>query len=59
VMCFVMGLYPKPFLNRMEPSVLAYLDRMHQKMAAVEVSERQAQSQKAEGHNGWLIAERQ
>jgi NADH-quinone oxidoreductase subunit M len=36
VMCFVMGLYPKPFLSRMEPSVLAYLNRMHQKMAAAE-----------------------
>ena len=34
VMLFVMGLYPKPFLSRMEPSVLAYLNRMHQKMAA-------------------------
>jgi len=34
VMFFVMGLYPKPFLSRMEPSVQAYLSRMHQKMAA-------------------------
>jgi NADH-quinone oxidoreductase subunit M len=58
VMCFVMGLYPKPFLNRMEPSVLAYLNRMHEKMAVVERPERQAESQKAEGQNGWLISER-
>jgi NADH-quinone oxidoreductase subunit M len=34
VMLFVMGLYPKPFLSRMEPSVQAYLARMNQKMAA-------------------------
>jgi len=33
VMVFVMGLYPRPFLSRMEPSVQAYLARMHQKMA--------------------------
>jgi NADH-quinone oxidoreductase subunit M len=36
VMLFVMGLYPKPFLSRMEPSVQAYLSRMHTKMAAAE-----------------------
>jgi NADH-quinone oxidoreductase subunit M len=36
VMFFVMGLYPKPFLGRMEPSVQAYLSRMQQKMAAAE-----------------------
>jgi hypothetical protein len=41
-----MGLYPKPFLSRMEPSVLAYLNRMHQKMAVVEGPERQAESLK-------------
>jgi NADH-quinone oxidoreductase subunit M len=46
VMLFVMGLYPKPFLNRMEPSVLAYLNRMHQKMAAVDRPERGAESLK-------------
>jgi NADH-quinone oxidoreductase subunit M len=57
-MCFVMGLYPKPFLNRMEPSVLAYLNRMHQKMAVVERPEQQAERQRAEGQNGWLISER-
>jgi len=33
VMLFVMGLYPKPFLSRMEPSVHAYLTRVHEKMA--------------------------
>ncbi len=36
VMIFVMGLYPKPFLSRMEPAVQAYLTRMQQKMAAGE-----------------------
>ncbi|MFQ5665300.1 MAG: NADH-quinone oxidoreductase subunit M [Candidatus Binatia bacterium] len=34
VMLFVMGLYPRPFLSRMEPSVQAYLSRMHEKIAA-------------------------
>ena len=34
VMLFVMGMYPQPFLSRMEPSVQAYIGRMHQKMAA-------------------------
>ncbi|HEX7407385.1 MAG TPA: NADH-quinone oxidoreductase subunit M [Candidatus Binatia bacterium] len=38
VMLFVMGVYPNPFLSRMEPSVQAYLSRMHQKMAAAETS---------------------
>jgi NADH-quinone oxidoreductase subunit M len=36
VMLFVMGLYPRPFLSRMEPSVQAYLNRMQAKMAAGE-----------------------
>ena len=36
VMLFVMGLYPQPFLSRMEPSVQAYVSRMQQKMAAGE-----------------------
>jgi len=36
VMLFVMGLYPQPFLSRMEPSVQAYLNRMQTKMAAAE-----------------------
>jgi NADH-quinone oxidoreductase subunit M len=34
IMLFVMGLYPKPFLGRMEPTVQAYLSRMNQKMAS-------------------------
>jgi NADH-quinone oxidoreductase subunit M len=38
VMLFVMGTYPRPILSRMEPSVNAYLGRLHQKMAAVEGS---------------------
>ncbi len=33
VMMFVMGLYPKPFLSRMEPSVQAYLTTVQQRMA--------------------------
>jgi NADH-quinone oxidoreductase subunit M len=32
VMMFVMGLYPKPFLARMEPTVDAYLVRLHARM---------------------------
>jgi NADH-quinone oxidoreductase subunit M len=36
VMLFVMGVYPKPFLSRMEPSVQAYLSHLHEKMAAGE-----------------------
>jgi NADH-quinone oxidoreductase subunit M len=35
VMMFVMGLYPKPFLERMEPSVQAYLSHVRTRMAAV------------------------
>ncbi len=38
VMLFVMGLYPRPFLSRMEPSVVAYLGRMQQRMAVTESS---------------------
>jgi NADH-quinone oxidoreductase subunit M len=38
VMFFVMGLYPKPFLSRMEPSVQAYLTRMSQKMASADTT---------------------
>jgi NADH-quinone oxidoreductase subunit M len=38
VMLFVMGMYPRPILSRMEPSVNAYLSRLHQKMAAAEGS---------------------
>jgi NADH-quinone oxidoreductase subunit M len=33
VMMFVMGLYPQPFLSRMEPTVEAYLVRLHDRMA--------------------------
>jgi NADH-quinone oxidoreductase subunit M len=36
VMLFVMGIYPKPFLSRMEPSVQAYVNRMQEKMAGGE-----------------------
>ncbi len=36
VMLFVMGMYPRPILSRMEPSVNAYLGRLHQKMVANE-----------------------
>jgi NADH-quinone oxidoreductase subunit M len=34
VMLVVMGVYPRPILTRMEPTVNAYLARVHQKMAA-------------------------
>jgi NADH-quinone oxidoreductase subunit M len=34
IMLFVMGLYPQPFLSRMEPSVQAYVTRMEQRMTA-------------------------
>jgi NADH-quinone oxidoreductase subunit M len=36
VMLVVMGMYPRPFLRRMEPSVNAYLARLEQKMAAAD-----------------------
>jgi NADH-quinone oxidoreductase subunit M len=36
VMLFVMGMYPQPFLSRMEPSVQAYVSRVQQRMAAGE-----------------------
>jgi hypothetical protein len=42
-MLFVMGLYPKPFLGRMEPSVQAYLSRIHSKMATSAPIEQQAE----------------
>jgi NADH-quinone oxidoreductase subunit M len=43
IMLFVMGLYPQPFLSRMEPSVQAYIARMEQRMAAVEPAVRSVQ----------------
>ncbi len=39
VMMFVMGLYPQPFLSRMEPTVVAYLDELRAKVATVQVVE--------------------
>ena len=42
MMVFI-GVYPKPFLTRMEPAVQAYLSRMHQKMAAGEPAARSGQ----------------
>jgi NADH-quinone oxidoreductase subunit M len=36
VMLFVMGMYPKPFLSRIEPSVQVYLSHLHEKMTAGE-----------------------
>jgi hypothetical protein len=44
VMLFVMGLYPAPFLNRMEPAVNVYLANLHQKMAAAESVQLSARS---------------
>jgi NADH-quinone oxidoreductase subunit M len=38
VMLFVMGLYPRPFLSRMEPTVNAYLVRLHEQMTAPAVA---------------------
>jgi len=35
VMMFVMGLYPQPFLSRMEPTVEAYLANLQAKLAVV------------------------
>jgi NADH-quinone oxidoreductase subunit M len=49
VMLFVMGLYPKPFLSRMEPSVQAYLARMHQKMTVAEAPPNHMQLSQAIG----------
>jgi NADH-quinone oxidoreductase subunit M len=43
ILLFVMGLYPKPFLGRMEPSVQAYLSRIHSKMATSAPIEQQAE----------------
>jgi len=39
VMMFVMGLYPQPFLSRMEPTVEAYLENLHAKVAIVRALE--------------------
>lgn len=39
VMMFVMGLYPQPFLQRMEPTVETYLANLRAKVAAVEQAE--------------------
>jgi NADH-quinone oxidoreductase subunit M len=33
IMMFVMGLYPKPFLSRMEPAVEAFVQRIHNAVA--------------------------
>jgi NADH-quinone oxidoreductase subunit M len=38
VMIVLMGVYPAPFLSRMEPAVTAYLARIEKKMAAVDTS---------------------
>lgn len=37
ILLFVMGMYPKPFLNRMEPAVGQLLTRMEKKIAAATV----------------------
>jgi len=34
---FVMGMYPKPFLTRIEPSVVSLLERVEKKIAAADV----------------------
>jgi len=39
VMMFVMGLYPRPFLARMEPTVDAYVARLQAKMAKTATAE--------------------
>ncbi|HVN87866.1 MAG TPA: NADH-quinone oxidoreductase subunit M [Candidatus Binatia bacterium] len=44
IMIVVMGVYPQPFLSRMEPAVTAYLARLEKKMAMSE-GERYASSQ--------------
>ena len=36
---FVMGIYPKPFLDRMEPSVQAFLDNKFAEQAVVKAPE--------------------
>jgi len=40
IMIVMMGVYPQPFLSRMEPAVTAYLARLERKMAAAEVADR-------------------
>ena len=40
IMIVMMGVYPQPFLSRMEPAVTAYLARLEKKMAAAEVADR-------------------
>jgi len=57
VMFFVMGLYPRPFLSRMEPSVQAYLMRLHQKMAVAEAEPSQVQLSQAIGSCGLADAD--
>ncbi len=37
VMMFVMGMYPQPFLNRMEPTITAYLRTVEEKVASLDV----------------------
>ncbi|MFN8627138.1 MAG: NADH-quinone oxidoreductase subunit M [Candidatus Binatia bacterium] len=51
VMLFVMGLYPKPFLDRMEPSVHAYLTRMHHKLAIGAAGGQQAERLPPDGRS--------
>ncbi|MBI3782130.1 MAG: NADH-quinone oxidoreductase subunit M [Deltaproteobacteria bacterium] len=43
IMFFVMGIYPKPFLSRMEPSVQATLARLEKKLAETGSSNQVAQ----------------
>ncbi len=44
VMLFVMGMYPRPFLTRMEPTVNAYLSRLQDKMRAPVIADAPAES---------------
>ena len=52
IMVFWMGLFPQPFLDRMQPSIKSYLEGVNQRKVALQDSERQSgadsEPQKAE-----------
>ena len=52
VLFFVMGVYPKPFLSRMEPAVQAYVTHMQKKTAVAGVPAPAAHTASSDAHVG-------
>jgi NADH-quinone oxidoreductase subunit M len=52
IMMFVMGIYPKPFLSRMEPSVEAFVQRVEPYLEPRESYQHHPASTAPESHKG-------